>query len=292
MKKFVKIFVNLLTGSRLLATFFMPLMFTTLPAHIFIIITGLILLTDLIDGKLARKFEVSTLFGSLLDMSADKLFGVIILYILSTMYPIMIIPLLFEILISTINISNRNKKTGGNSSYLGRAKTCVLGGSIILLFLVGLSPELINNLNNLKSSKEIVNILKTTGLSFFNVINNNSVLIKDLSVTSSIISETIVATDYTIKSTKKISKNDKKIKIAYLIKNKNFLKEILFNEKYYDLVKNEKISIMEKLIPNKYYDELTSKKEDNNIEETNENSSELDTENLKKLTFKNNNKKK
>ncbi len=292
MKKFVKIFVNLLTGSRLLATFFMPLMFTTLPAHIFIIITGLILLTDLIDGKLARKFEVSTLFGSLLDMSADKLFGVIILYILSTMYPIMTIPLLFEVLISTINISNRNKKTGGNSSYLGRAKTCVLGGSIILLFLVGLSPELINNLNNLKSSKEIVNILKSTGLSFFNFINNNSALIKDLSVTSSIISETIVATDYTIKSTKKISKNDKKIKIADLIKNKNFLKEILFNEKYYDLVKNEKISIMEKLIPNKYYDELTNKKEDNYIEETNENSSELDTENVKKLTFKNNNKKK
>ena len=59
MKKNVKIFVNLLTSSRLIATFFMPLMFSTLPAHIFILITGLICLTDLIDGKIARKNNIN-----------------------------------------------------------------------------------------------------------------------------------------------------------------------------------------------------------------------------------------
>ncbi len=290
MKKNVKIFVNLLTSSRLIATFFMPLMFSTLPAHIFILITGLIFLTDLIDGKIARKFEVSTMFGSLLDMTADKLFGVIILYILSTMYPIMTIPLLFEIIISTINVSNRNKKTGGNSSYLGKAKTCILWVSIILLFLVGLSPELINSLNKVKISEELIAtfrkpaiFIKNAGLALLNFINNNKTIITDLSVASSIISETVVATDYTIKSTKKISKNDKKIRIADLIRNKKFLKEILFNEKYYNLVKDEQISIMEKLIPNKYYDELTSNRE---------NTRELDTENVKKLTFNHNNNKK
>ena len=125
-------------------------------------------------------------------------------------------------------------------------------------------------------------IIKNAGLALLNFINNNKTIITDLSVASSIISETVVATDYTIKSTKKISKNDKKIKIADLIRNKKFLKEILFNEKYYNLVKDEQISIMEKLIPNKYYDELTSNRE---------NTRELDNGNIKMLIFKNNNKK-
>ena len=32
--------------------------------------------TDFLDGALARHWDVSTIFGSLLDMGADKIFGI------------------------------------------------------------------------------------------------------------------------------------------------------------------------------------------------------------------------
>ena len=61
----------------------MNLIKSVLSIPAFLVSIGLILTTDFIDGKLARKWEVSTLGGSYLDMSADKLFGLSILIVLS-----------------------------------------------------------------------------------------------------------------------------------------------------------------------------------------------------------------
>ena len=99
--------------------------------------------TDFLDGLLARKWGVSTIFGSLLDMSADKIFGISLLVVLSTMYPIMTIPLVLEVLIGAINIKNAKNGGLGKSSEIGRIKTWVMGLSVCSILLTGLSNDLL-----------------------------------------------------------------------------------------------------------------------------------------------------
>ena len=105
-KKIKKIIVNGLTLSRIGATILLPVLIGSLSAISFLLLMGAILFTDCLDGLLARKWKVSTLFGSLADMTADKIFGIAMLVVLSTMYPLMLIPLSLEVLIGTININN------------------------------------------------------------------------------------------------------------------------------------------------------------------------------------------
>lgn len=276
-KKKKKIIVNSITGCRILATFLTPILFNTLSAPLFIVFIGAILLTDSIDGILARKWKVSTLGGSLLDMSADKVFAFSVLIALSTMFPIMKIPLILETLISAINISKVNK-TVGKSSELGRIKTWIMGLSIFSLLLVGLSPELVESLKNIKIDEVVLDKgnliasnLEKIKLNFqelstnvLNFINTHKKTIEHICETATITSESLVAADYAIKGLKKADPNSKTIKIAELLKNKEFLKEnkeflkeILFNEKYYAKVNNVKdMSILEKLTPNALYEEM------------------------------------
>lgn len=243
-----KIIVNGITISRLLSSFLIPIIFSKFSVAVFLLIVLFNLTSDILDGFLAKHvFHVSTLGGSLLDMTADKMLSFSILGILSSMYPVMAIPLLLEILIASINVFNFNKKAIGKSSQIGRIKTVLMGVSIGLLFLVGLSPELIKSINNTK----IINILK-----FF--ANNKSIV--NISETVALAAETVVASDYLIKSKKKCDSNDKKFEIAQLIKNKEFIKEILFDEKYYEKINNQNMSLVEKLLPNEKYNELKEEK--------------------------------
>ena len=94
-----KIIVNSLTFSRILGTILMPILYINLDSYIFLIVIGLLLLTDFFDGLLAKVWNVRTLFGSLLDMLADKLLALSILVILGLIYKLMFIPLIIEILI-------------------------------------------------------------------------------------------------------------------------------------------------------------------------------------------------
>ena len=72
-KKAKKVIVNGLTLSRVAGTIAMPVLFNTLSAPIFLLVVAAILFTDCLDGILARHWRVSTIFGSIADMGADKL---------------------------------------------------------------------------------------------------------------------------------------------------------------------------------------------------------------------------
>lgn len=270
-KKKKKVIVNSITSCRILATILTPILFNVLSAPLFIVFIGAILLTDSLDGILARKWKVSTLGGSILDMSADKVFAFSVLIALATMFPVMLIPLGLETLISSINLSGINKSTIGKSSQLGRIKTWIMGLSIFSLLLVGLTPELIESLKNIKIDEFVLNKgniiasnlenikmnFQKIGTDILEFINAHKKSIEHICETATITSESLVATDYAIKATKKVDPNSKTIKIAELLKNKEFLKEVLFNEKYYSKVNNVKdMSILEKLTPNAHYEEM------------------------------------
>lgn len=265
--KVKKIIVNGLTLSRVAGTIAMPLMVNTLSAPIFLLVVAAILFTDCLDGALARHWKVSTIFGSLLDMGADKLFGFAVLITLSTMYPIMSIPLILETLIAGVNIKAAENNSVAKSSEIGRIKTWVMGLSMCSLLMTGLSPELATSLESVNIQtispvmNELLNLIKEIGNKVLNFVNQNKQTIESIATTASITAESIVATDYTIKAIKGKDKNSNTYKIAELIKNKKFVeyaKKVLFDENYYKETKD--MPILEKLCPPELRDEIKRKK--------------------------------
>lgn len=266
-KKAKKIIVNGLTLSRVAGTIAMPVLFNTLSAPIFLLVVAAILFTDCLDGVLARHWRVSTIFGSLLDMGADKLFGFAVLIALSTMYPIMSIPLILETLIAGVNIKAAENNSVAKSSEIGRIKTWVMGLSMCSLLMTGLSPELATSLESVNiqtinpAMNELLNLIKEIGNKILDFVNQNKQTIESIATTAAITSESIVATDYTIKAIKGKDKNSNVYKIAELIKNKKFVeyaKKVLLDEKYYQETKD--MPILEKLCPPELREEIKRKK--------------------------------
>ena len=266
-KKAKKIIVNGLTLSRVAGTIAMPVLFNTLSAPIFLLVVAAILFTDCLDGILARHWKVSTIFGSIADMGADKLFGFAVLIALSTMYPIMSIPLILETLIAGVNIKAAENNSVAKSSEIGRIKTWVMGLSMCSLLMTGLSPELATTLESVNiqtinpAMNELLNLIKEIGNKILDFVNQNKQTIESIATTAAITSESIVATDYTIKAIKGKDKNSNVYKIAELIKNKKFVeyaKKVLLDEKYYQETKD--MPILEKLCPPELREEIKRKK--------------------------------
>jgi len=125
-KKKVKI-VNIITTIRILGVFLIPLfssLYGSLGAALYI---GTLWTTDTIDGFLARKWEVSTIFGAALDTLADKVIEIASLIYLYVFYPTMLIPILLEL--ATVVVNWKYGKRGANvkSSKLGKVKTVIFG---------------------------------------------------------------------------------------------------------------------------------------------------------------------
>lgn len=263
-KKAKKIIVNGLTLSRVAGTIAMPMLFNSLSAPVFLLVVAAILFTDCLDGILARHWKVSTIFGSIADMGADKLFGFAVLIVLSTMYPIMTIPLVLETIIAGVNIKTTKNNTLAKSSEIGRIKTWVMGLSMCSLLMTGLSPELATSLESINVAdinNTFLSSLKEIGNKVLEFVNQNKQTIESISQTAAITAESIVATDYTIKSIKSNNKNSNAYKIADLIKNKKFVeyaKKVMFDEKYCEETKD--MPLLEKLCPPELREEIKRKK--------------------------------
>lgn len=274
-KKIKKIIVNGLTLTRVIATISMPVLYNFLTASTFLLIIGGVLLTDALDGFFARKWEVSTIFGSLFDMGADKVLGVSVLMILSFSYPVMLIPLMLEIFITYINNKSMSKGSIGASSQIGRVKTWLIGLSMFSLMLIGATPELSKCISNVKIDSNFFlqisslfknkfnidsnilsnldNILNNIKENFINIlkhildfIKDNKKIIEDITIPSAIISESIAAADYLNKYTK-VKNNETQFSIDDLKKYKEYIKSIWLDEEYYKKTKD--MHLYEKLTP-------------------------------------------
>lgn len=137
--------VNSVTGTRFLASFLVIPTFKVLGGVSAAVFSGIFLLTDFIDGFLARKFKASTFFGAAFDGATDKAYGIISFALLMTINPVIFaIPLLFEMAI--VVAQNKKMKKGMNikSNMIGKIKTWFLGlsivGSFIAVDLLNLPP--------------------------------------------------------------------------------------------------------------------------------------------------------
>ncbi len=134
--KIKKIIVNLITATRLLATFAIAPIYLTYGSLVTAGLIAFFFLTDFIDGKLARAWHVESFLGSLLDSSCDKTLAISSLLTLSTVNPLFILPLLIEAGIITVNALT--VKEGGNikANMIGKAKEWLIGLGIASGFIL------------------------------------------------------------------------------------------------------------------------------------------------------------
>ncbi len=135
MRKIMKIVVNLLTTARLILTILLMLLFKNISEIKFLIYITILFLTDFIDGKLARSFQVQTVYGANMDSIADKSLSIGLMLLILKKIPSIWLPLIGEILISSINIIGKiyGKKT--NSRIIGKVKTWFISITIIICYI-------------------------------------------------------------------------------------------------------------------------------------------------------------
>lgn len=126
---------NLITIARPIGIIPANILFFTGHPILAIILTGLLLTTDLIDGKLARKWNVQSKLGADLDAVGDKIMflGMSLPIIVSN--PIMIINILLEGAISYVNVLSKLKGLNPKTVYSGKVKTCFLSAALLTGYL-------------------------------------------------------------------------------------------------------------------------------------------------------------
>jgi phosphatidylglycerophosphate synthase len=163
----------------------------------FIISIMLLFSTDAIDGTLARKYNVQTLYGSIMDTIADKALSMMLLLILISKINIATIMLILEFVIAIINTIAFIKGKNPESSIFGKIKMWLISMTIVLGYVC-----------------------------YFDIINDTTVIVGTIVTT---MAQLIVIIDYL----KKLIKKEKNIKPIFKLKNKKELKEILFDTEYY-----------------------------------------------------------
>lgn len=132
---------NLLTLSRGLA----PIVI--IPAILFnklyfvIILLIIFTLTDFLDGKIARKYNLVSEFGVKLDAVCDKIFAISLIIPAIINHGIFIFNFVMEIAISYTNLLSYTKGNNPRSTIIGKIKTALLSLTLILAY--------IPNMNNL-----------------------------------------------------------------------------------------------------------------------------------------------
>lgn len=212
----MKKFVNILTFMRIIATFILPFIWRVLNPLTIIIFVILVLLTDFFDGFLARKFHVQTLFGNILDTVADKVFGIVIILIVSLYYPLYYTIVVLESIIAIVNVIAALKGATTKSSFLGRAKMWVLGVSTVFAIVAIFQKDLLST-----------NFLKNI-ISY--IIESEELLIPS-SVFVTVGCELMVITDYVRHILKEL--RNKNEKLVYQFKEEKELKHVLFDTEYF-----------------------------------------------------------
>lgn len=131
------LFVNSITALRFIGSFLIIPIFKIAGGMSAAIFSTIFLLTDCIDGFLARKLKSSTFFGALFDGLTDKAYGIISFLLLMSINPIVFsIPLLIELGIIFVQNKKFNNNKNIQSNIIGKIKTWFLGFSVVGSFAI------------------------------------------------------------------------------------------------------------------------------------------------------------
>ncbi len=130
-----KIIPNLLTILRIIAIPFIIYFGLKNQIVLLVVLATFIALTDFFDGKLARKWQVTSELGAKLDAVGDKLFALSLLIILLFFNPAFFYILIFESLIALFNLYVFYKIRVVQSLLLGKIKTWFIFITIIFGYI-------------------------------------------------------------------------------------------------------------------------------------------------------------
>lgn len=164
---------NTLTVLRLLAAILLPLAFVAFPRPFAdMIALGLFVtasITDWLDGVIARRWQLESKIGAMLDPIADKAMVIITLMMLAALYgisPLIIIPsvVIFfrEIFVSGLREFLGQKAGGLTVTNLAKWKTTVQMLAIILLLALGIAEHYFGMLSYGMSYELVNDILDGT----------------------------------------------------------------------------------------------------------------------------------
>lgn len=117
-------------------------------AAVFLAVSGI---TDVVDGFIARRFNMISNFGKALDPVADKLTQFVILICLVTRFPMMLIPcmlLMCKEIISAITAMVAIRKTGrvDGADWHGKVTTCLIY-TMMMVHIIWLDiPSVVSNI--------------------------------------------------------------------------------------------------------------------------------------------------
>lgn len=131
---------NLLTASRLLSPLIIIPVALTMNVTTTFVVAGLFALTDTFDGFIARKYNLKSKLGAMLDPVTDKLFALGLLIPNIAAFPfISTIFIGLEAVIAKINSTSKLKGNLPKSNMLGKTKTTFLSITAIAMYLSGIS---------------------------------------------------------------------------------------------------------------------------------------------------------
>lgn len=138
-----KIIVNFLSCSRIIAAFFLPLIFRNASVIGLVVLLSILFFTDFLDGRLARKWNVQTVGGMLLDPLGDKVLAIACIFALLGSHSYLAFLLLFEL---TICITNAFRILTGEvvtANFIGKFKTWVLSITLAIGVIHQFNPCLL-----------------------------------------------------------------------------------------------------------------------------------------------------
>ena len=196
-------------------------------------------LTDFLDGYLARKYEVSTFFGALLDGMFDKLFGFISFFLLASISPSYVIPLIFEAGILGYGLYSASKGNNIKSTIVGKTKMWFLASSVLMGILN----------TDYVALEDFLQTLSLTSVSLDNLVRLEQVTRKSLIGMEALSLASYVVKDKLEDKSKKdkVPLKVKDIKDVFLTRDKNIKEEVnlrLFDTKYYEENKDKPLSLL------------------------------------------------
>ena len=231
MSKFGKLLiVNCITLIRIIGIFI--IIFNTDLGGLKIgLISLFIYFTDILDGVLARYFNVSTFFGALMDGIADKLFTIvnfIVLYVI--VKDVALIPIAIEVLTTMVQLIKYSLNMNIKSNPVGKFKIWTLAISIVLTYFVS-----------------DISTLTFLGSNIINYINNiDKNILYSLTLAPAIILEFFTLISYllefffhkNIEAALTPNKKVERVKLKGKLRLK-YLKEVWFNPEFYNKHKDE-----------------------------------------------------
>lgn len=136
--------VNIITLSRIIGSIFLFPIFFAYGKIVVGLILAFLFFTDSVDGYLARKYDVSTFFGSIIDSICDKVIIIVSCLLLCFINKFMYICIALEALIFIVNLYALMQNGNIKSSQIGKIKMWVLTICVTLGFFIPYKSTLVN----------------------------------------------------------------------------------------------------------------------------------------------------